>query len=113
LLGAQLEIPIRPPQLPAIALGEDIMKIGIACLLAAIAVVGMAGAAGAAPRSVKNACAWDYRNFCSQWGLNTAGLNNCMRRNGRNLSAGCVRSLVAAGKISAADVERKRVKYGR
>jgi hypothetical protein len=70
-------------------------------------------AAQAAPRNVKNACAWDYRQFCSEWGLGTAGLNNCMRRNGRNLSAGCVRSLVQAGKISAAEVERKRVKYGR
>lgn len=81
-------------------------------LLAAI-VLFTAGSAQAAPRSVQNACAWDWRNFCSQWGLNTRGLDNCMRRNGRSLSDGCVRSLVQAGKISRADVERKRVKYGR
>lgn len=81
-------------------------------LLAAI-LISTAGWAHAAPRSVQNACAWDWRNFCSEWGLNTRGLDNCMRRNGRNLSDGCVRSLVQAGKISRADVERKRVKYGR
>ena len=59
------------------------------------------------------ACGWDYRNFCGEWGIGTAGLNNCMNRNARRLSEGCVRALVAQGKVSRAEVERRRAKYGR
>jgi hypothetical protein len=59
------------------------------------------------------ACAWDYRNFCGEWGIGTRGLDNCMNRNARRLSDGCVRALIAEGKVSRAEVERRRVKYGR
>ena len=69
--------------------------------------------AHAGTRNAERACAWDYRNFCSEWGLNTAGLNNCMRRNGRRLSDGCVRALIQAGKVSQTEVQKRRVKYGR
>jgi hypothetical protein len=42
-------------------------------------------AAGAAHATGKRQCAEDYRRFCSQWGLETRGLENCMRRHGDQL----------------------------
>jgi hypothetical protein len=59
------------------------------------------------------ACGWDYRTFCGEWGIGTRGLDNCMNRNARRLSDACVRALIAEGKVSRAEVERRRAKYGR
>jgi hypothetical protein len=82
-------------------------------LISLVSVFCLISIAHAAPRNAERACAWDYRNFCSEWGIGTAGLNNCMRRNGRHLSEGCVRALVQAGKVSRSEVQKRRVKYGR
>ena len=61
----------------------------------------------------KRKCAEDYRRFCSQWGLETRGLQNCMRNHGDRLSKACIRGLIAAGAVSQAEVDRRRAAAGR
>jgi hypothetical protein len=61
----------------------------------------------------KRQCADDYRRFCSQWGLGTRGLENCMRRHGDYLTKARVRGLIAAGAVSQAEVNRRRAAIGR
>jgi hypothetical protein len=61
----------------------------------------------------KRKCAEDYRRFCSQWGLGTRGLENCMRRHGDQLTRACVRGLIQAGAVSQAEVDRRRAAAGR
>jgi hypothetical protein len=61
----------------------------------------------------KRKCADDYRRFCSQWGLETRGLENCMRRHGDQLSKACVRGLIQAGAVSQSEVDRRRAAAGR
>ena len=58
-------------------------------------------------------CADDYRRFCSQWGLETRGLENCMRRHGDRLSNACISNLVSAGLVTQAEVNRRRAALGR
>jgi hypothetical protein len=61
----------------------------------------------------KRKCADDYRRFCGQWGLETRGLENCMRRHGDQLTHACVRGLIQAGAVSQAEVDRLRKQHGR
>jgi hypothetical protein len=61
----------------------------------------------------KRKCADDWRRFCSQWGLETRGLQNCMRRHGDELTPACIRGLVKAGAVSQAEVNRRRAQLGR
>jgi hypothetical protein len=61
----------------------------------------------------KRKCTEDYRRFCSQWGLETRGLENCMRRHGDQLSKACVRGLIQAGAVSQVEVDRRRAAAGR
>ena len=56
----------------------------------------------------KRQCAEDWRRFCSEWGLETRGLQNCMRRHGDRLSHACIRGLVQAGAVSQSEVDRRR-----
>jgi ribosomal protein L32E len=58
-------------------------------------------------------CADDYRRFCHQWGLETRGLENCMRRHGDRLTNACIAALVRAGEVSQAEVNRRRAALGR
>ena len=53
-------------------------------------------------------CADDYRRFCSQWGLETRGLENCMRRHGEQLTNACIANLLGAGLVTQAEVDRRR-----
>lgn len=68
---------------------------------------------GVAEATGKRKCAEDYRRFCSQWGLETRGLQNCMRRHGDYLSKRCVKGLIQAGAVSQAEVNRRRAEIGR
>jgi hypothetical protein len=61
----------------------------------------------------KRKCANDWRQFCSQWGLETRGLQNCMNSHGDRLTKACVRGLIAAGAVSQAEVNRRRAAAGR
>jgi hypothetical protein len=78
-------------------------------LIALTLVLFSVGAAEAGKRK----CAEDYRRFCSQWGLGTRGLENCMRRHGDQLTPRCIKGLVQAGAISQAEVDRRRRELGR
>jgi hypothetical protein len=66
-----------------------------------------------AAQAGKRKCVEDYRRFCSEWGLETRGLQNCMRRHGDQLTKACVRGLIAAGAVSQAEVDRRRAAAGR
>jgi hypothetical protein len=81
-------------------------------LLGILALVAIA-AAGTAQATGKRECADDYRRFCSQWGLETRGLENCMRRHGDQLTHRCIRGLIQAGAVSQAEVDRRRAALGR
>lgn len=63
--------------------------------------------AGAVSLAVKLACASDYYSYCSQHGVGSPGVRQCMRANGSKLSRGCVSALIAAGEVSKSEVERK------
>jgi hypothetical protein len=81
------------------------------------ALVLMLGCLGAAPtlvfaqagtisKDMQNSCVNDYKKFCGDYGLQTAALNLCMKKAGPSLSPACVSALVAAGKVSQADVDK-------
>jgi hypothetical protein len=83
--------------------------MGATLFLAAVLTLCSIGIADAGKRK----CAEDYRRFCSEWGLGTRGLENCMRRHGDRLTKACVRGLIAAGAVSQSEVNRKRAALGR
>ena len=66
----------------------------------------------AEPRKIteaeKNFCAEAYRKYCSEYGLESAALRNCMDRNGRSLPHNCVEALIDAGEVSRGEVERRK-----
>jgi hypothetical protein len=83
-----------------------LVPIAFACLISGISSVG------AAHKDVKH-CADDYRKFCHQWGLETKGLENCMRRHGDKLTNSCIAALVKSGEVSQAEVDRRKKQLGR
>jgi hypothetical protein len=56
------------------------------------------------PRLIKNFCAEAYRKYCSEYGLESAALRNCMDRNPHE----CVEALIEAGEVSRDEVENRR-----
>jgi hypothetical protein len=82
-----------------------------ATLLITLAILALS--VGIAEATGKRKCAEDYRRFCSQWGLGTRGLENCMRRHGDYLTKRCVKGLIQAGAVSQAEVNRRRAQIGR
>jgi hypothetical protein len=62
--------------------------------------------AGTISKDMQNYCVNDYKKFCGDYGLQTAALNLCMKKAGPSLSPACVSALVAAGKVSQADVDK-------
>jgi hypothetical protein len=81
-------------------------------LYLAIAFVTLGWSAHAAHKDVKH-CADDYRKFCHQWGLETKGLENCMRKHGDHLTNACIAALVKAGEVTQAEVDRRKKNLGR
>ena len=79
---------------------------------ALILVLLFFGPAQASRQNIRH-CADDYRRFCSQWGLETRGLENCMRRHGDRLTNACINALVRAGEVSQAEVNRRRAAHAR
>ena len=84
-----------------------------ATLPIAFAVIVCIAGSAQANRSQIRHCADDYRRFCHQWGLETRGLENCMRRHGDRLTDACIAQLVRAGEVSQAEVNRRRQAVGR
>jgi hypothetical protein len=83
-----------------------LVPIAFAFLISGISSVG------AAHKDVKH-CADDYRKFCHQWGLETKGLENCMRKHGDKLTNSCIAALVKSGEVSQAEVDRRKKQLGR
>ena len=69
--------------------------------------------AGTITQGMQNNCANDYKKFCGDYGLQTAALTLCMKKAGPSLSPACVKALVAAGKVSQADVDKIKAQMGR
>jgi hypothetical protein len=82
-------------------------------LLIAFSLMAFTAGSAQANHSQVRHCADDYRRFCSQWGLETRGLENCMRRHGDKLTNQCIAALVQAGEVSQAEVNRRRAALGR
>jgi hypothetical protein len=89
------------------------MKFYSARLPLAFALIVLSVCSAQASRNNIRHCADDYRRFCSQWGLETRGLENCMRRHGDRLTNACIAALVRAGEVSQAEVNRRRAALGR
>jgi len=89
------------------------MKTYSTGLIAAVTLVVVGTcSAQAAHKDVKH-CANDYKQYCHQWGLETKGLENCMRKHGDKLTNTCVAALVRAGEVSQAEVDRRKKHLGR
>ena len=80
-------------------------------LLAIGLIIFTAVSAQAAHKDVKH-CANDYKKFCHEWGLETKGLENCMRRHGDKLTNACIAALVKSGNVSQAEVDRRKKQLG-
>ena len=83
------------------------MKTRSALVIAGAFVVFSVCVVQAAHKDVKH-CANDYKKYCHQWGLETKGLENCMRKHGDSLTNACVSALVRAGEVSQAEVDRRK-----
>jgi hypothetical protein len=81
-------------------------------LIAFVAVVSAVYVAHAKQSDARH-CADDYRRFCHQWGLETKGLENCMRRHGDKLNNACIAALVQTGQVTQAEVNRRKAALGR
>ena len=61
----------------------------------------------------KMACATDYYAYCSQHGIESQGLRQCMNTNGSKLTTSCIKALIAEGEISTREANRRLVATGR
>ncbi|HEU4475940.1 MAG TPA: hypothetical protein VFR71_04505 [Methyloceanibacter sp.] len=80
--------------------------LGVGCFLA-VCLTGTANAQSYS-KAVKQFCAADYHKYCGEYGLESAALRVCMDKNGRSLSKGCVKALIASGEVSQAEVNRRK-----
>jgi hypothetical protein len=87
-------------------------RVALYGFLVVLAVCWNASLCNAEPRKIteaeKNFCAEAYRKYCSEYGLESAALRNCMDRNGRALPHNCVEALIDAGEVSRSEVERRK-----
>jgi hypothetical protein len=93
------------------------MSCRVVLIVAAISMLGFAGTAHAesvtVTKAVQDNCKWDYDKFCNQYGLGTELLDMCFRKNGPNLSKGCIDALIAAGDVSQEYVDQQKKLLGR
>ena len=85
-------------------LSTGALVLVLGCAAAAPSVVF--AQAGTITKDMQNNCVNDYKKFCGDYGLQTAALNLCMKKAGPSLSPACVQALVAAGKVSQADLDK-------
>ena len=88
------------------------MSYRVVILIACVSMLGFTVPAQAesvtVTKAVQDNCQWDYDKFCNQYGLGTELLDMCFRKNGANLSKGCVDALIAAGEVSAEYVAQQK-----
>jgi hypothetical protein len=85
---------------------RTILMIGAASLFC----LTSAAFAASPSKAVQTHCVKDYKAFCSEWGIETKGLSNCMRKHGDQLNAQCVAALVQSGEVSQAEVNARKKK---
>jgi hypothetical protein len=87
-------------------------RVALYGFLAVLAVCWNTSLCNAEPRKIteaeKNFCAEAYRKYCSEYGLESTALRNCMDRNGRALPPDCIEALINAGEISRDEVELRK-----
>lgn len=77
------------------------MRMTVASLAVIAAVAMISPAAQAYNKKVKDACAGDYQNFCSQYVPDSPQLRRCFESNRKALSRYCINALVDAGEVPA------------
>jgi hypothetical protein len=75
---------------------------------ALIAGIGLAATPAAAYSArVRQACAGDYQNFCSQYAPDSTELRRCFESNRKGLTRTCISALIDAGEVPAKYLRRK------
>jgi hypothetical protein len=64
-------------------------------------------------KAVQDACAWEYNQFCNQYGIGTELLDICFRQNADHMTKACVDALIAAGDVSQEYVDQQKKLLGR
>lgn len=65
-----------------------------------VALIAMAATGALAmSKKVKDACAGDYQDFCSQYVPESTQARRCFESNHKSLSRPCIRALVDAGEV--------------
>lgn len=82
-------------------------RAALALALAAGSAIATSEPASAVSLRVKLACASDYYAHCSQHAPESAGVRQCMRAHGPQLSQRCVNALVASGEVAKSTVEKR------
>ena len=85
------------------------MRKTFTSLAIAAVAAGFAASAGDAyafSKKVRNACGFDYQDFCSQYDPNSSAVRRCFESNRRSLSKGCIRALVDAGEVPSKYIKR-------
>ena len=75
-----------------------VTTIKFAAMSAALIALS-ATSAGALSKKVKNACAGDYQDYCSQYVPDSTQARRCFESNHKALSKPCIRALVDAGEV--------------
>jgi hypothetical protein len=83
-------------------------RVVLSSAVALAATALTAGTASAVSLRVQIACASDYYAHCSAYSPGSREVRSCMRAVGTRLSKSCVSALVAAGEVSAAEVQRRK-----
>jgi hypothetical protein len=82
-------------------------KTVLSAALAAGAGLLLTAPAMAYSAKVRQACAGDYQNFCSQYAPNSTELRRCFESYRKGLTRPCVTALVDAGEVPARYLKRK------
>lgn len=68
-------------------------------VMSAALIALSATSAAALSKKVKNACAGDYQDYCSQYVPDSTQARRCFESNHKALSKPCIRALVDAGEV--------------
>lgn len=101
---------LQTRELFALTKDDQYMRNTFTTLALAVAtvgfVIGAAGDANALSKKIRNACGFDYQDFCSQYDPNSSAVRRCFESNRKSLSKGCIRALVDAGEVPAKYLKR-------
>ena len=90
-----------------------VIRAGLPVALAVAALAFPQAPAFAYSFRTKLACSTDYYTYCSQHGLESQGLRQCMNVNGTKLTTSCIKALISEGEISTTEAKRRLVATGR